>query len=95
MRVSSYRNEQGYFYVLSMPEAEYNTLAWIADRYPSAEVLYDGSVYHHNVLIVPEWVAHEYRDALPEDNGNPYQIIPPCAGGSLAEVLIEFYDGMV
>lgn len=74
MRVSSYRNEQGYFYVLSMP---------------------DGSVYHHNVLIVPEWVAHEYRDALPEDNGNPYQIIPPCAGGSLVEVLIEFYDGMV
>ena len=84
-------------YTISLDRDALATLAWIADRYTSAEILFDGSDYdaETETLTVPEHVAWEYAAALPEDNGNPTQSVPPCAGGPLAEALISFLDSIV
>lgn len=81
----------GPFYVIPMSPDTYRSLAWIADRYTSAAVLYDGATHRPNVLIIPEPVAAAYLAELPQDNGNPYQLVPPCAGGPLADALADLY----
>lgn len=85
------------FYMVPMSEASYRSLAWIADRYTSAEVLYDGSTYNTEtgMLEVPEHVAWDYSEELPRDNGVEGAILPPCAGGELADVLIAFWEEIV
>lgn len=84
-------------YTIKLDRSAYDALAWIADRYVSAEVLYDGSDYDEETetLTVPEHVAWEYTWALPEDNGNPNQAVPPCAGGPLADALLDFFVSIV
>lgn len=84
-------------YTIRLQRHEMDALAWIADRYTSAEILWDGSDYDEetSILTVPEHVAWEYRDALPEDNGDPGATLPPCAGGSLAVALLAFLEGIV
>ena len=76
-------------YAVPMRPLEYRALAWIADRYPSAQTPYDGATYRPFVLMVPETVAAAYLRALPQDNGNPWQTVPPCAGGPLADALLS------
>ena len=89
-------------YQLTLTDSELKALAWIADRYQSAAVLYDGmeDASDENIRLtgdylfyVPEHVAWEYRDALEEEDGN--QIVPPCTGGTLAEKLISFLGSIV
>lgn len=92
-------------YTLTLTSEELNALAWIADRYTSAEVLYDGmeladedaAPFADDVtaFIVPEHVVWEYVAALPEDNGVPGAVLPPCAGGTLAAKLIELWESVV
>lgn len=84
-------------YTLTLSPDAHRALAWIADRYTSAEVLYDGSEYDEDTqtLTVPEHVAHNYLDELPQDNGVEGAVLPPCAGGPLAEALISLYEQIV
>lgn len=84
-------------YSIRLDQDAMNALAWIADRYVSAEVLYDGSDYDPDTetLTVPEHIAWEYVEALPKDNGVAYADLPPCAGGLLAEALIAFFNSIV
>ena len=89
----SMRTAEGFAYVIPMTPAAHKALAWIADRYSSAAVLFDGSRFVANVLVVPEGVAHEYVQALEEEDGSP--LVPPCAGGPLADALIELWEAIV
>lgn len=84
-------------YNVPMTPNEHSMLAYIADRYPSAEALHDGSTYDADryILTVPESVAHNYLAKLPEDNGDADAVLPPLAGGSLAEALIALYNAVV
>ena len=88
-------------YVFELTDRERDALAWIADRYPSAEVLFDGATWSADddgdrwVALVPEHVAWNYRDALADDNGVPDAVLPPCAGGRLAEVLLDLWNAIV
>lgn len=84
-------------YTIHLTGDAWNTLLWIADRYTSAEVLVQGSDYDDEtgILTVPEHVAWEYAEALPEDNGVADAFLPPCAGGPLADALVEFFDSIV
>jgi hypothetical protein len=89
-------------YTLTLTADEHKALAWIADRYTSAEVLYDGldatddndQDWGGNFTIA-EHVVWEYMEALPEDNGNPGQIVPPCVGGTLADKLVRLWESVV
>lgn len=93
-------------YTFTLTDRERDALAWIADRYVSAETLYDGASfepadddgdpdYHGDwVVLVPEPVAWAYVDALENDeDGSP--VVPPCAGGPLADKLQAFYEAIV
>lgn len=88
------RLADGYHYVVPMSKGAQRSLAWIADRYVSAAYLFDGSRRLPNALVVPEHVAHEYIRSLEEDeDGSP--IVPPCAGGELADVLVDLWNAVV
>lgn len=89
-------------YTLTLTYDEQKALAWVADRYTSAEILYDGMYALGDekdggtvTYTVPEHIAWEYDAALPLDNGNDGQIVPPCVGGTLAEKLIQLREGIV
>ncbi len=91
-------------YKLTLTSSEHRALAWVADRYGSAEILYDGMVRTDDddsgdgwggVFDVPEHVAWNYAEELPRDNGVESALLPPCAGGSLAGKLIGLLDGIV
>ena len=84
-------------YTLTLTDEERNALAWVADRYTSAEVLYAGmeETDAEGTFTVPEHVAWEYAEALPLDNGNPAQSVPPCVGGMLADKLLTLLDSIV
>ncbi len=86
-------------YRLNLTPAEAKALAWIADRYQSATVLWDGAEHEETdagtILTIPEHVAWDYAEALPRDNGVPGACLPPCAGGPLAEKLLDFLDSIV
>ena len=90
----------GYFYRFELSDRERDALAWIADRYPSAGVLYDGAEWTADndgdrwVALVSEHVARNYRDALADDNGDPDAVLPPCAGGRLADVLLDLWNAI-
>ena len=85
-------------YQLTLTVSEMRTLGWIADRYRSAQVLHDGMEGEENQrgmegnFTVPESIAWEYRDALREETD---QMVPPCAGGTLAEKLATLYEEIV
>ena len=87
-------------YVFELTDRERDALAWIADRYPSAEVLFDGATWAADddgdtwTAKVPEHVAWNYRDALADDNWRTLGL-PPCAGGRLAEVLLDLWNAIV
>jgi hypothetical protein len=88
-----------YFYATKMTRESYEVLSWIADRYESAGVLYDGSrtVRSGNdsvILLTPESCAHDYLTALSEENGDD-MVIPPCAGGPLADALLALWETVV
>lgn len=76
-------------YLMPHTDDAHRALAWIADRYTSAAELYDGATYRPHVLIIPEPVAAAYFRELPQDNGIPWQTVPPCAGGPLAAALLS------
>lgn len=88
-------------YVFTLTDRERDSLAWIADRYTSAEVLFDGAEWTADddgdrwTALVPEHVAWNYRDTLPDDNGVPDAMLPPGVGGRLGEVLIDLWDAIV
>ena len=92
MTVTTFVNADGYHYVVPMAANAYSSLCWIAARYPSADVLVLGSTHRPNVLIVPERVAHDYLAELEEEDGSP--IIPPCAGGPLANALVDLWQAI-
>ena len=79
---------------LHLNAEEYDTLAWIADRYDSGSVLWACAEEDENGGAWLDVTAHadRYLTALATENGNPAQRIPPCAGGTLAEKLHELYD---
>lgn len=91
------QGERHCFYMVPMSEPAHQALAWIADRYGSAGVLYDGSTYNAETetLEIPEHVAWDYCEELPRDNGVEGAILPPCAGGELADALIAFWQEIV
>lgn len=79
---------------IHLTPAEYTTLAWLSDRYGSADVLWcatddvspepDVPVY---VLTITPEVLRDYWRELLADNNDPAQDAPPCAGGTLADKL--------
>lgn len=97
-------------YILELSRNELKTLAWVADRYTSAQILYDDmhsddvySTYDPNETLVyqiNEHTAWEYREAIPYDwsysnpNDCPH-IIPPCIGGTLGDKLADLYERIV
>lgn len=86
----------GMAYLLTLTDDEYRALAWVADRYVSAEVLFDGmqATDVDGVYAIPEHVAWDYDRALDEDeDGSP--LVPPCIGGPLAEKLIALRGSIV
>lgn len=87
----------GYLTALPDPKAK-DALAWIADRYECATVLYDGSRFvrsrNGHVMVTPEHVAWEYLAELEVENGGGL-LVPPCAGGPLADALIELREAIV
>lgn len=89
-------------YTLTLTYDEQRALGWVADRYTSAEVLYKGMFALGDeedggtvTYTIPEHIVWEYLDALPEDNGNPGQIVPPCVGGTLADKLVDLWNSVV
>lgn len=86
-------------YATKLPGKCKDSLAWIADRYTSAEKLYDGSTFVRStdgfVMFTPEHVAWEYLDELPKDNGVQGAVLPPCAGGPLATALIGLWEAII
>ena len=83
-----------FWYAVPMSEDEYRALEWIGDRYTCAGILRDRSCYRANVLLVPEGTAHEYLTELEQENGGG-MIVPPCAGGRLADNLADLYSAVV
>lgn len=75
---------------------EYDTLAWLAARYGSADVLEraaepygdedTGEPEGYRLTLAPETLRDYWRE-LWEDNGETAQDVPPCAGGTLADKL--------
>lgn len=64
-------------------EEERKSLMWLAERYKSAELLYDCIDESPGDVLVPEHIAWEVLDATEED-GTDRGIIP-CLGGRLGE----------
>lgn len=89
-------------YRLELTADEHKTLAWVADRYDSASVLYDGMVKVEDanedgwggLFDVAEEIAWQYEEELGLENGGGL-LVPPCVGGTLAEKLIEFQERIV
>ena len=93
---------RGYVYRLTFTKEEFKSLAWLADRYTTAEILWNhtelaGSMGSVEVWVMnlPESEAWSYQEALKEENGNPDQVLPTCVGGTLAEKLVELYESIV
>jgi hypothetical protein len=96
-------------YQVHLTEQEARTLARLACRYETADILYChmnlcddmepdayGPCSHGPAVIsLPEYAAWDYRDALADENGNPNQLVPACVGGSLAEKLLTLYVEIV
>lgn len=86
---------------LDLTAEEHKALAWVSDRYISADVLYRGMVETDDNLQdwggsfdIPEHVAWEYEEELSEENGGGL-IVPPCVGGTLADKLIALREGII
>lgn len=92
-------------YQVSLSEHESETLAWLASRYESADLLWlhtehpedasPGDETYPSTIVLPEHVAWEYLDLLADENGNPNQMIPACVGGELADKLLTLYVEIV
>lgn len=98
--MSELRRERGWWtsgaYVLELTDSERDSLAWIADRYCSASVLFDGARWEQRddeiwAGVISSGVMWGYLAALIalEDYDAPPPSIPPCAGGTLADKLRE------
>lgn len=85
---------------IALNEEQFNALAWLADRYSSADFLwqhtqiavsysYDQPAIWTTELTPEECV--EYLRLLQEENNDPGQTVPPCAGGELREKLEVAY----
>lgn len=80
---------------IHLTPSEFEALAWISDRYTSADVLWcatddlsptvDGPPVY--VLTLTAETLRDYWRALLDDNNDPAQDVPPCAGGTLADKL--------
>jgi hypothetical protein len=87
-------------YLIPVTAAEEQTLAWLADRYTTAETLWSCIGYADDdddsrILRIPETVAWRYVEELKDENGNPDQFLPTCVGGTLADKLVDFYNSIV
>jgi len=101
-KLDSLKKKAG-FYTLKMNPQEYNDLAWLADRYESARVLYDGLECADDVDVeytedcgtfkVPEHVLWEAYEATKEDGGAEGQI--PNLGGDLGKQIYNLFNEMV
>lgn len=93
-------------YTIQITRRERMDLGWVANRYESARVLYDGMEPVEEDMIddtpgasiletweIPESVAWEYMEALREEDGNV--IVPPRIGGQLADKLVAFLNSIV
>lgn len=93
-------------YTLTLTDGELKSLAWVADRYISAQVLYDSLTCNdtcerdmcpcdckETTYNLQEHEVWDYMEALKEEDGN--QLVPPCIGGTLSEKLINLYQSIV
>jgi len=85
-------------YVLTLTNKERNSLAWCADRYESARILFLGMVERETeysaegaTYDVPEHVAWASRDAIAEDGGDSWERggFIPCLDSDAVRVLFE------
>lgn len=97
-----------YVYVVTLTENEHKSLAWIADRYTTADILYtrayathedvcedvDGCTAHEHTyrICLREHEAWQYTSELADENGDECQTVPTCAGGTLADKLGNLYE---
>lgn len=98
------RRENGWHtakgYNLTLTDDERDSLAWIADRYTSASVLYDCARWEQDdetgdwTGFLSEGAMWGYVAALHalEDYDAPPPPFPPCAGGALAEKLTALVE---
>ena len=81
-------------YKLNLTEPEMDSLRWVAERYSSARILLEAltPTEEPEVYTVAEHSAWEYQAEL-DVSGEGF--LPPCVGGTLAEKLITFLNGIV
>ncbi len=92
----------GHAYRVTIGGGEYRSLGWLADRYTSAEKLWDacslvgslGPGHEVYAITMTEPAAWEYRDDVDAENGDD-SIVPPCCGGSLADKLAAFHEAIL
>lgn len=100
-----------YVYVVTLTEDEHKSLAWLADRYTTADILWtcaylthedvcedvSGCEAHEHTyrVCLREHEAWQYTEELATENGDECQTVPTCAGGSLADKLTDLYGRIV
>lgn len=77
-------------YKIHISPEEMKSLSWMAEKYESAEVLYNHlEEVEDGLYVLPEHGAMEYMEALEEEG----MVVPPNIGGELADKLITlFYE---
>ena len=91
-------------FVVEFSATEANTLAWLADRYVTAGILWvcsepvfddlNGVDTDEYRLQLSERRGSEYLAELARENGDPGQVIPTCAGGPLATKLRALWEAI-
>lgn len=74
-------------------EEERQSLQWLAERYESAELLYDCVGEYPGEVFVPEHIAWEVLDATERDGAD--RGIVPCLGGRLGDEIHKMLEGVV
>lgn len=80
-------------YTVHLTDDETKALSWLAARHETAAILW--AYEEDNVITLPEYEAWRYLEEMVKENGNPNQVIPTCAGGSLASKLIDLWESIV
>lgn len=88
-------------YRIRITEEERRSLAWLADRYEAARVLYDhlerdadNDLGEQAAYLLPEYRAWQFAEAYAHgDGGNPNQI--PCCSGPLADKIEALWGAIV
>lgn len=87
-------------YELELTDGEFASLRWLAGRYLSAQVVFDGKRILSEATVngepisiysIPEHIAWEFREACDGEDGG----FVPCCGGSLAAKLLDLLQAVV